>query len=43
MSEVNKYVEVPQEMKCKLVPPDGGWGYFVVVAFIIFTVSIWKA
>lgn len=40
MSQVNIYVEVPQETKFKLVPPDGGWGYFVVAAFIVFSVSI---
>lgn len=39
MSQVNHYVEVPQETKYKLVPPDGGWGYLVVLAFIVYSVS----
>lgn len=40
MSQVNQYVEVPQETNYKLAPPDGGWGYFVVLAFIVYSVSI---
>lgn len=39
MSQVNHYVEVPQETKYKLVAPDGGWGYLVVLAFIVYSVS----
>lgn len=39
MSQVTGYVEVPQETKYKLVPPDGGWGYMVVIAFILYAVS----
>lgn len=42
MSQVNQYVEVPQEAKYKLVAPDGGWGYLVVLAFIVQSVSIFK-
>lgn len=26
----------------KLVPPDGGWGYFIMASLIVYTVSIYS-